>query len=70
MIFLSEPTMNVDVLAVMKNDHGYTVAIQGTSGTAQLVFEDEDKVLDFVAEVITGRYDVLSKKEPEVEILN
>ena len=70
MLFLSEPTMEVDVLAVMKNDHGYIIALQNGTDHRQIVIEDEDKVLDFVAEVITGRYDAFAKKEPEVEILN
>jgi hypothetical protein len=54
----------------MKNDHGYIIALQNGTDHRQIVIEDEDKVLDFVAEIITGRYDAFADKEPEVEILN
>ncbi len=73
MFFIKEPTMDVDVVAIMKNDHGYMVAIQKASvGNMQICVEDESILMGLIAELVEGDVDYFAKKEEKgkVELTN
>ncbi len=71
MFFKKTPAMEVDVIAIIKVDHGYSVAVtDGKKGQAQFSIEDEDKVLDLVAELVTGRINVYDDVETEIDLTN
>ena len=71
MFFLKTPTMEVELIAILRHDHGYTVTIQDTDkGSKQLSIEDEDKVLDLLAELMTGRMNVYDDTATEINLTN
>ena len=71
MFFKKTPEMEVDVIAILKVDHGYTVSIQHEkNGTLQFSLESEDSVLDLVAELVTGRVDLYDEEEAKVDLTN
>lgn len=67
MFTLQEPTMDADVVAIMKHTQGYVVAIQKTDvGNAQICVESESALMDLIAELVTGDMDFFAEADSDV----
>ena len=68
MFFPTDPQMSVDLVAIVKTDHGYQISISKGNATMAYSIESEDSVLDLVAELITGRFDAFAKSKIETPV--
>ncbi len=70
MFIIKDPTMDADVVAIMKHNHGYIVAIQKTDvGNAQICVESEEALMELLAELVTGEMDFFGNASNEPPVI-